>query len=166
MIRCAKIALVWSAAFFVSLVALSNITDYGTNYAFVSHVLSMDTIFADSQLGGRAIVSPLLHHLAYWLIIAGQIMVGILCWWGGWRMWRRRCERAQNFATAKQMAVAGLTLGVLLWFVGFITVGGEWFLMWQSQTWNAQRTAFSLSIIFMLLLIYVSLPDGEDRGGE
>jgi hypothetical protein len=34
------------------------------------------------------------------------------------------------------------TLSLLQWMTVFITVGREWFLMWQSMTWNDQAAAF------------------------
>ena len=45
--RLSKTALVAAIAFLTTLVAFGNITDYETNWAFVRHVLSMDTIFPD-----------------------------------------------------------------------------------------------------------------------
>ena len=45
-VRVAKIVLVAALALHASLVAFGNITDYGTNFSFVQHVLSMDTIFS------------------------------------------------------------------------------------------------------------------------
>jgi predicted small integral membrane protein len=42
------------------------------------------------------------------------------------------------------VAIAGLTLGLLLWLVAFIAVGGEWFLMWQSAEWNGEEAAFRI----------------------
>ena len=70
--RVAKIAIVAAVAAFATLVAFDNITDYGTNFVFVQHVLSMDTIFPSSTIGYRAITSPALHHAAYALIIAAE----------------------------------------------------------------------------------------------
>ncbi len=61
---------------------------------------------------------------------------------------------AETFARAKQLTAYGLALGVALWFVVFIAVGGEWFLMWQSQKWNAQSNAFFLTACFLLFLIH------------
>ena len=45
---------------FSLLVGVDNIIDYGTNYAFVQHVMSMDTVFPNSTLTWRAITSPAL----------------------------------------------------------------------------------------------------------
>ncbi len=40
------------------LTMFGNITDYGSNFAFVQHVMSMDTIFSESRLRYRAITRP------------------------------------------------------------------------------------------------------------
>ncbi|WP_365305788.1 DUF2165 family protein [uncultured Thiodictyon sp.] len=37
--RSSKALLVWAVAFYVSLVVLENLMDYGSNYTFVCHVL-------------------------------------------------------------------------------------------------------------------------------
>jgi predicted small integral membrane protein len=57
------------------------------------------------------------------------------------------------------MGIAALTLGCLLWFVAFLTVGGEWFLMWQSRTWNGQDAAFRMFASIGIILVYLSLPE-------
>ena len=53
--RLAKILISLSLALFCLLVAFDNITDDGTNYAAVQHVLSMDTTFPGNKLMYRAI---------------------------------------------------------------------------------------------------------------
>src|SRR3954470_9088318 len=73
-LRLAKIAMAASLALFAFLVALGNITDYGANFAFVQHVLSMDTIFPGNALRWRAVTDPTLWHAAYWLIILGEAL--------------------------------------------------------------------------------------------
>ena len=49
-IRLSKIVMTGGLGFWALLVTLGNITDYDTNWAFVQHVLAMDTIFPDSTL--------------------------------------------------------------------------------------------------------------------
>jgi predicted small integral membrane protein len=44
-IRIAKITMIAALAAYALIVAYNNIVDYGSNYEFVSHVLSMDTTF-------------------------------------------------------------------------------------------------------------------------
>ena len=96
-IRLAKAVLVASIALFATLVAFGNLTDYGTNFVFVRHVLSMDTILPNSQIGYRAITSPALHHLAYALIIAAEALTALLCWIGAFALLRALRADAQTF---------------------------------------------------------------------
>ena len=165
-VRASKCALVAAIALFATLVTFGNLTDYGTNFEFVQHVLSMDTLFPGTTITWRAITSPALHHLAYALIIATEGAVAILCWIGAVAMLRRLRADARSFHRSKSFAVLGLTLGFLLWQVGFMTIGGEWFGMWQSQQWNGVPSAFRFVMVILAVLIFVVLPDDElDRPG-
>jgi predicted small integral membrane protein len=160
-IRAAKAALVAAVALFASLVTFGNLTDYNTNFAFVQHILSMDTIFPFSAISYRAITNPLLHHAAYAVIIAAEAATAVLCWIGAARLARRLRADAATFNGAKGVAVVGLTLGFLLWQVGFISIGGEWFGMWQSQQWNGVPSAFRFLMTIIAVLIFVAMPDQE-----
>jgi predicted small integral membrane protein len=160
-IRLAKIMMVAAIALFATIVAFGNITDYGTNLAFVQHVLSMDTIFERSTIRYRAIENPALQHLAYAIIIAAEALTAVLCWTGAYTLWRKLRADARAFNGAKTFAVLGLTLGFLLWQVGFMTIGGEWFGMWQSKSWDGVPSAFRFVMVIMAVLIFVVLPDGE-----
>lgn len=157
--RAAKAVLVWAIAFYASLVAFGNITDYGTNFAFVRHVLSMDSIFPDASIGYRAITSPAWHHAAYILIIVLETCVALLAWMGGWRMLSCLRVDAVRFNRSKNMAILALTLGFIVWQVGFMSVGGEWFGMWMSATWNGIESAFRIFITILGVLIFVSMRD-------
>jgi predicted small integral membrane protein len=53
---------------------------------------------------------------------------------------------------------------MLQWFIAFITVGGEWFTMWQSQIWNGQDAAFRMFACIGIVLIFLYLPEfGEEN---
>ena len=160
-IRAAKTIAVAAIALFASLVAFGNITDYNTNFAFVQHVLSMDTIFPFSTIKYRAITDPALHRVAYALIIATEAATAVLCWIGAAALVRVIRAEAKAFDRAKTFAVLGLTLGFLLWQVGFKSSGGEWFGMWQSQQWNGVPSAFRFVMVILAALIFVALPDQE-----
>ncbi len=68
---------------------------------------------------------------------------------------------AIRFNKAKSLAAAGIGAGFLLFTLGFITVGGEWFAMWQSKTWNGQGSAHIFLTFTGLILIYLSMKDDE-----
>jgi predicted small integral membrane protein len=160
--RLSKCLLLASVAFIYTLIALNNVTDYDSNYQFVRHVLAMDTTFPGNRLMWRAITNPDVHTAFYWVIIGWEIVAGVLCWWAFARMIRLLRAPAAIFARGKGLAVAALTVGLLLWFVAFLGVGAQWFLMWQSSRWSGgQDAAFRLFACLMLILLYVSLPDPD-----
>ena len=68
---------------------------------------------------------------------------------------------SHGFRRATTVAAAGLILGLLLYAVGFVAIGGEWFAMWQSQIWNGQQKAFDFIGMIGIVLVVVLLP--EDR---
>jgi predicted small integral membrane protein len=159
-VRISKSIMVASVALWVSLVAFGNITDYGTNLAFVNHVLSMDTLFPDTTIRYRAITSPALHQAPYPLIIVAEVLAAVLCWVGAIRM-VRTIPAPQAFVRSKYLAMMGLTTCLLNWLVGFIAVGGEWFGMWMSTQWNGVESAFRFSALVLGIQIFVVLPDGH-----
>ena len=159
--RLSKILLTATITLWLALVAFGNITDYGSNLVFVQHVLAMDSIFPDASIHYRAIHAPLLQHAAYVLIIAAETLAAVLCGAGAWRMWRARRAPAATFHRAGQLAVAGLTVGVLLWLGGFMAVGGEWFGMWMSTQWNGLASAFRFVVVLLAALVYLGQRDGE-----
>ncbi|SFW30503.1 DUF2165 family protein [Luteibacter sp. UNCMF366Tsu5.1] len=160
-VRLAKIVMALSLAGFALLVAFGNLVDYGSNFAFVRHVLSMDTTFPDNALMGRAITRPVLWHAGYALIIAAEAVTGLLLVVGAASLWRARYASAMAFQAAKRWVVAGCTLGFVLWFFGFMAVGGEWFAMWQSKVWNGQEAAFRFYMALLGVLVFVNQPDTE-----
>ena len=50
---------------------------------------------------------------------------------------------------------------LLIWFVGFTAIGGEWYAMWQSQVWNGQQAAFRITALILLTVIFVGQQDCE-----
>lgn len=158
-VRLCKIAMVAGTALFFTLVAYGNIADYDSNWQFVQHVLSMDTIFPNSTLRWRAITDPSAQRSAYWLIIATQVAVAVLLWAGIIRLLVN--VRSPSFDRARSTSVIGLTLGFLLYSVGFISIGGEWFAMWQSETWNGQTKALAFLTMIGVVLILLLVPENN-----
>jgi predicted small integral membrane protein len=163
MLRMAKILLVAGLAFNYSLVVFNNLFDFNSNYQFVRHVLMMDTTFPANRGMGRAIYAPWVHVAFYVGIIAWELCMAVLAWWGAARLLRARSAPAEIFNAAKGVAVAALTLSLLLWLVAFLSVGGEWFLMWQSAAWNGQLAAFRNFAIAGIVLLFVAQPEADGQ---
>ena len=159
--RIAKIAMLAAIAAFFSLAAFGNLSDYDSNFAFVQHVLSMDSLAPGSAITYRAIKDPTLHHAAYACIIAAETAAALLCWIGAGLLVRRVRADANAFNRAKAVGVAGLTLGFLIYQFGFMTIGGEWFGMWMSHDWNGQQGAFRFAMTIAAVLLFLAIPDHE-----
>jgi predicted small integral membrane protein len=159
--RLAKIVMCLVLGLFCLLVTFDNITDYATNYLFVGHVLSMDTTFPSNSLMYRSITSAVVWQLAYAAIITAEGVTGFLFVAGAVALWRVRLAPAAVFNDAKGYAIAGALLAFVVWFFGFMVVAGEWFAMWESQTWNGQEAAFRFYMAVLAVLLFVNQTDGE-----
>jgi predicted small integral membrane protein len=158
-LRAAKVLLVFAVAVFYTLLLFNNLTDYDSNYQFVRHVLMMDSTFPGNHGMWRAINTPALHTAFYVSIIAWEFVTMALSWWGGLRLMKAFRGTAEEFEGAKSIAIAALTLSLLMWFVAFLIVGGEWFLMWQSKTWNGQDVAFRVFTVVGIVLLLLVQPE-------
>jgi predicted small integral membrane protein len=163
-LRLAKIAMVASLALFAFLVTFNNITDYGSNFAFVQHVLSMDTTFAGNALKWRAIDAPIMWHVGYWLIIVGEALTCAAYTIGTAALVCKLRASGAAFNRGKRFVYVGTALGFLVWFFGFMVIGGEWFAMWQSQTWNGQPAAFRFYAALLGVAIFVGQDDRDFAG--
>ena len=165
-LRLAKAALVGGVALFYTLVVFNNLTDYDSNFQFVRHVLAMDTTFPGNRGMWRAITSPAIDTLFYLSIIAWELVTMALCWWGTLRLARAARGPEEAFAAARGLAVIGLASGLLMWLVAFLSVGGEWFLMWQSRTWNGQDAAFRMFAVLGIVLLVLLSPADSSRSRD
>ncbi|MER6076706.1 DUF2165 domain-containing protein [Streptomyces sp. NPDC001833] len=149
----AAAVLTGTVALYIALVAFGNITDFGTNQAFVQHVLAMDTTFKDDDLMWRAVTNKGLENTAYVLIIVWETLAALVLIAGTW-LWVRRDD-----VRARRVSTYGLLMLVLLFGAGFIGIGGEWFSMWQSKTWNGLEAATRVLVLTGLALVVVQLSD-------
>jgi len=163
MLRVAKVLLVFGVAVYYTFVVFNNITDYGSNYEFVRHVLMMDSTLQNNHGMWRAINSPGIHTAFYLAIIGWEFVTMLLCWWGGFRLAKMLSASTLDFQRAKGVAIAALTLSLLMWLVAFISIAGEWFLMWQSKIWNGQETAFRMFTVVGIVLLMVAMPEPAEE---
>ena len=123
--------------------------------------MSMDTTFQDPDLMWRAVTDPVLQHAAYGTIITWQALTALVLWIGVIRLPAPPLPTAKFSRRARSVAIVGLTMGLLLYAIGFLVVAGEWFAMWQSHIWNGQATAGIFVLFIGLALLHLCGPEPE-----
>jgi predicted small integral membrane protein len=156
-------------ALYILLVAFGNTTDFGTNQAFVQHVLSMDTTnfgakpgtHLDPNVMWRSITTPWIQNTAYVVLIAWEWATGLVLVAAVVQFVR---DRRAGYRRARGLAGIGLLMFLLLFMGGFIAIGGEWFQMWKSTSWNGLDAALRNSALAFLTLLLVYLPSSQWGG--
>ena len=161
--RIAKLLLLSGVALFYSLVVFNNITDFDSNYQFVRHVLMMDSTFPGNRGMWRALDAPFWHLSFYFSVIAWEMVTTILCWGGVVALLKALRKPAADFNAGKRIPLVALALSMMMWLVAFLSVGAEWFLMWQSHTWNGQEAAFRMFVVVGIVLLIMLQVDREEQ---
>ncbi|WP_079172121.1 DUF2165 domain-containing protein [Streptomyces qinglanensis] len=137
-------------ALYIALVAFGNITDFDTNREFVRHVLAMDTTFRDEDMMWRAVTSRGWQDAAYVAIVVWESAAALLLI-AATGLWLPRGNRRR----ARSLSSAGLLMLLVLFGAGFLSLGGEWFAMWQSEKWNGLDAATRVVLLSGLALLTV-----------
>ena len=77
----------------------------------------------------------------------------------------RQARSESGFDRVLALPVVGLTVAMLLYGGGFVAVGGEWFLMWQSKSWGGSDAAtrfFLLNAVVLIVLLAGRAPAGTE----
>lgn len=159
-IRILKIVLVTFVGLQGWFYVAGNIANWESGFGAVAYVLGME----GHEVYGNPIVppitSPALVTLVFLTIIAGEFLVGALSLKGAWDLWRARNGEADQFNSAKSFAVLGAGTALVVWFGGFIVLGGALFQMWQTQIGAGSfDDAFVFAVTSGLVLLFVNSPD-------
>ena len=153
------------SAVYYLLVAFGNITDYSSNEPFVRAVVGMSDGFSgkgitDPDLTWRRVSESWIQTGVYWLIIAWEVLTGLVLAWAT-VAWVRALRSRSSFTVPRGLSTLGWLMGVLLFFGGFLTVGGEWWAMWQNSTFNGQEPAFRNSLLALAGILLAQLPSPD-----
>ena len=113
-VRLVKTSMVASTALFALLVAFNNMVDYGSNYEFVRHVLSMDATFPGNALMARAVTSPAAWNGAFWTIILLESTTGVVLALAGAVALVHVAGNKHASTTQRSLAVVLACLGILI----------------------------------------------------
>lgn len=150
--------------FFVGLQALlyfaDNIINWGAAVHHVSYVLGMEghEIYSASLV--PSITHTALVTTVLLVILLGELLVAVLSFKGAWDLWKVRKSSADAFNAAKNYAILGTGMAIVVWFGGFIVLGGALFQMWQTPLGDASLDgSFVYTVTAGLVLLIVNQPD-------
>lgn len=139
--------------------AFDNITNptnpNASNWPFVQGVLSGDGVPADSGFEWRFIDAHWFEVISYIGIITGQTLTGVTIAIAG-VLGVRRSGSCPRWGNAQKWTYLGGILGPAVFFFGFMTVGGNWFIMYLNSKWNGLMPAFQNSVMTVTMLILVT----------
>lgn len=161
MIRYFKIVLIVLVGLQGFFYFISNAVNWDYAQMAVGAVLGQGDSPAYPNLVVPSITSPVLIQIALVGIMAGELLVGLLCFKGAFDMWKVAKGSAVEFNASKSWAIAGCCTALIVWFGIFQVFGAALLQMWQSQVGvGSFEGAFMYHAASGLILIFVNQGDG------
>ena len=143
MLRHLKIVLVWTVALWGFVGLLHNIMDWSGTFGAVAAVASMAT-FDDGSASWQATSQPIILWAGALFIVLSKFSAAVMCSIGGLKMWQAKAQTSDDFNQAKEIALAGCAVAVIMLFGGFIVIAESWYELWRSDVMRGPvlETAF------------------------
>ena len=160
MLRMTKALLVATVALWGFLGAFHNVMDWGGTLGAVGAATSM-AIFDGGAGSWQATSSPVVIWIGALFVTLSKVAAGAMCSIGAWRMWRARRAGAVAFVAAKEIALAGCAVAVIMLFGGFVVVAENWFELWRSDALRGPvlESAFRYGGMIALIALFVATKD-------
>lgn len=159
MTRIVKIGLIFTVFLWGMFGTLYNVTNWDETTGAVLAVTSMST-FEGGADSWQATSNPALVWIGALFIVLSKLAAGVLCGLGLWRMWQARRADGAVFTEAKQIAIAGCGVAVIMLFGGFIAIADNLFDLWRSADMRpVLDAAFRYGAMIALIGIFVGTKD-------
>jgi len=138
----------------------ANIANWDSGLAAIGYVLGQDGHEYYPVHIFPSLTSPVAHVIAFLIILSGEFLVGALSLKGALDLWKMRNASAEAFNASKRYAIMGCSMAMVVWFGGFIVVGGALFQMWQTELGDSSFDgSFVYAVTAGLILLFVDRPD-------
>ena len=158
MIRSLKILLTLFVAYWGLVGVMGNLLSLDITYQYVEMVTSFTGIppKEGAEFPPWQTTNPIVVSLGVLLIISGKIGAFIFGSLGAYKMIKAYKASAEVFAQAKQYAMFGCGLAVVMLFGGFIVIGETMFLMWANPDGaSAAQSAWRYGGFMALIMIFL-----------
>jgi predicted small integral membrane protein len=156
----AKTALIVMVAVWAFSSALQNVIDWQGTIAAVIATTSMATI-EGGETSWKATSEPVLAWTGALFILLSKVLAGTLCAIGALKMWGAQDKDINTYNKAKNIALTGCFVAIIMLFGGFIVVAEGWFELWRSETLRTPviESAFRYGCMISLIALIVASPD-------
>lgn len=160
MIRYLKIILIIFAGLQGLSYFIANLVNFEYALLAVGEVLSQRDSPAYQNLILPPITNPLLIKSALVAIMAGELLVGVLCFIGALNMFAAAGKPAAAFEASKKFAILGCGMALIVWFGGFTVIGTALFQMWQGQIGAGSFEGAHMYLVPSgIILLFVNMKD-------
>lgn len=159
-LRIARILLVLTVVAWGYVGALMNLLDWTGTLVAVEAATAMVT-FEGGAEAWQATAHPLVIWAGALFIMLSKVVAASLCLVGAARMWQARGARPEVFNAAKEWALAGCAVAVIMLFGGFIVVAESFFELWRSDVLRGPvlDSAFRYAACIALIALMVGADD-------
>ena len=156
MLRIVKVLLVVTVVLWGGIGAFHNVMDWNGTLGAVAAATSMAT-FEGGAEAWQATSSPVVIWIGALFIMLSKLAAACLCAIGALNMWKARDGDAAAFAAAKEYALAGCAVAVIMLFGGFIVIAESWFELWRSDAMRGPvlEAAFRYAGLIALIGLFV-----------
>ena len=148
------------AALVVGLIGLLAFVDNANNLQSGFGAVQFVVVDAEQpyyQNYGPSISSPIFIWAIFLSIMAVELAIGVLGFWGLVRMIQTRTAEAGDFQAAKSKAILAASIGMLLWYGAFVVVGELYFNFWQTPPGlGSAEGAFRYGTVCAMLGFFLS----------
>lgn len=146
-----KAVLSLTTAMVMSIIVLNNVQDRKNGLTYTAHALNM-TYVPDGPLHYRSISDRRYVIGMYTIVVVWEALIAVLCALGAALMHKR---------IGLMLSKLGHVLGALLFFGAFRGIAGQWFLMWQSGSFNGLPDAHRMLQWMLAMLVLLHMRDEQ-----
>ncbi|MCF6435038.1 MULTISPECIES: DUF2165 domain-containing protein [Pseudoalteromonas] len=164
MVRLLKIVLMFCVSCWGFVGVLSNLMDYAPGLEQVRYVLSMEGAADTPGIEWRSIHSPVIATLGFAVIYLSKFATGAVCLFAAYKMFEARNDDTA-FEAAKQWGIFGCGISVVMLFLGFIVIAGEYFEYWRVPTLGmiTHHYAFIYTMCLMSFILFLQSPEKHTK---
>lgn len=140
-----------------SFAVLNDVSDYGGTLSKVLlPIACMQNTFHNPAQTWRALCSLRPLDAIFRVVIAVELVVGLLGIVGVYRILRAIRGSSEDFSTSCTTTALACRIGIIVWGLGFFVILGDWFLAWQGPMKGFQTDGLGYSLMMLICLICVN----------